>query len=59
MSRHPDKNPGDPTASSKFADFTAACQVFETEESRAQFDGGGKVDEIKDLSSRMRNLKMG
>ncbi|KAM0717417.1 hypothetical protein Q7P37_007269 [Cladosporium fusiforme] len=53
---HPDRNLDDPTAASKFADLQAACEVFETEETRQEFDQTGKVKKIEDLDRRLRAL---
>lgn len=55
---HPDRNPDDPNAASRFADFQAVCQVFESEESRHEFDETGNVDEIKDLRQQLRGLTL-
>jgi DnaJ-class molecular chaperone len=55
---HSDRNPDDPHAASRFADFQAACQVFESEEKRWEFDDTGNVKEIKDLQARLQGLAM-
>jgi curved DNA-binding protein CbpA len=55
---HPDRNPDDPDAASRFADFQAVCQVFESEEARKEFDGTGNVEDIKDLRQRLRGLTL-
>lgn len=53
---HPDRNLGDPNAASKFANLQAACQVFESEETRKEFDETGDVKGIEDLSARLKAL---
>jgi DnaJ-class molecular chaperone len=55
---HPDRNPDDPNAASRFADFQAACKVFESEEKRRKFDDTGHVKEIDDLQARLQGLAM-
>lgn len=55
---HPDRNPDDPNAASRFADFQAACKVFESEEKRQEFDDTGDVKEIDDLQARLQGLAM-
>ncbi|GAB7333322.1 hypothetical protein MBLNU13_g04951t1 [Cladosporium sp. NU13] len=55
---HPDRNPDDPNAASRFADFQVACKVFETEEKRREFDDTGDVKEIDDLQARLQALAM-
>jgi len=56
---HPDRNPGDATASARFADFQAACKVFDSEDTRKEFDETGHVKQIEDLSVRLRALTTG
>lgn len=53
---HPDRVPDDPTAASRFADFQAVCQVFESEERRREFDDTGDVKTIEDLHLRLEGL---
>lgn len=53
---HPDRVPDDPTAASRFADLQAACQVFESEERRREFDDTGDVKAIEDLHLRLEGL---
>lgn len=53
---HPDRNPDDPNAASRFADFQAVCQVFASEEARQEFDETGNVEEIEDLQQRLLGL---
>jgi DnaJ-class molecular chaperone len=53
---HSDRNPDDPSAASRFADFQAACKVFESEEKRQEFDDTGDVKEIDDLQARLQGL---
>lgn len=55
---HPDRNLGDPAAASKFADLQAACEVFETEETRQEFDRTGRVKQIGNLDRRLKALVM-
>lgn len=55
---HPDRNPDDPNAASRFADFQAACKVFESEEKRREFDDTGDVKEIDDLQARLQGLAL-
>jgi DnaJ-class molecular chaperone len=55
---HPDRNPDDPNAASRFADFQAVCQVFDSEEARKEFDETGNVEEIKDLRQRLNGLTL-
>lgn len=55
---HPDRNPDDPNAASRFADFQAVCQVFDSEEARQEFDETGNVEEIKDLQLQLRGLAL-
>lgn len=50
---HPDRNPDDSDAASRFASFQIACQVFETAETRREFDEAGDVkvrQELKNLA---------
>lgn len=56
---HPDRNPEDSNASARFADFQAAVKVFDTEESREEFDRTGHVRQIEDLGVRLRALTTG
>ena len=56
MRLHPDRNPDDANAASRFADFQAACKVFESERTRQEFDDTGDVEEIDDLQARLRGL---
>ena len=58
MRLHPDRNPDDSNAASKFADFQVACKVFESEEKRQEFDDTGDVKEIDDLQARLQGLAM-
>ena len=53
---HPDRNPDDLNAASRFADFQAACKVFESEEKRQEFDDTGDVKDIDDLQARLQGL---
>lgn len=55
---HPDRNPDYPNAASRFADFQIACQVFETDEARAEFDETGDVKAIHDLRQGLKGLTM-
>ena len=55
---HPDRNPDDPNAASRFADFQAASKVFESEEKRREFDDTGDVKEIDDLQARLQGLAL-
>ena len=56
MRLHPDRNPDDANAASRFADFQAACKVFESEKTRQEFDDTGDVEEVDDLQARLRGL---
>jgi len=56
MRLHPDRNPDEANAASMFADFQAACKVFESEKMRREFDDTGDVEEIDDLQARLRGL---
>jgi DnaJ-class molecular chaperone len=53
---HPDRNPDDPNAASRFSDFQAACKVFESEKTRLEFDETGDVKEIGDLQACLQSL---
>lgn len=53
---HPDRNLDDPKAAARFADFQAACQVFDSEEKRREFDDTGDVKEIDGLRARLEGL---
>ena len=55
---HPDRNPDDSNAASRFADFQAVCHVFDSEEARKEFDETGNVEDIKDLRQRLRGLTL-
>jgi curved DNA-binding protein CbpA len=55
---HPDRNPDDPNAASRFADFQTAGKVFESEEKRREFDDTGDVKDIDDLQTRLQGLAM-
>lgn len=58
MRLHPDRNPHDPNAASRFADFQVACKVFESEKKRQEFDDTGDVKEIDDLQAHLQGLAM-
>lgn len=55
---HPDRNPDDPDAASRFASFQIACQAFETDETRREFDETGNVKAIPDLRRELEGLTM-
>ncbi len=61
---HPDRNPGDATAESKFKEATEAFQILSDEQKRAKYDrfghaafeGGGGVDPGADIFSHFQDI---
>lgn len=53
---HPDRNLDDPDAASRFANLQAACRVFESEETRKEFDETGDVKQFEDLGTALKAL---
>lgn len=51
---HPDRNLGDPGAASRFANLQSACRVFESEETRKEFDDTGDVKQFEDLGTALK-----
>ncbi|TKA78974.1 hypothetical protein B0A55_02558 [Friedmanniomyces simplex] len=59
IASHPDRNPDDPNAATHFAEFMSLCEeTVKTEEKRRTYDNITTVDELEQLTKRVRQLTM-